>query len=136
MLTCTKAGTGYELALAKDGKTIRKATISISADGKKETVKATSFPANEQPYTITTTSERQSGGPGMSGVWKEAGLYRFARDRCTEDQGDGRQRFVPGDGHAHCDGVQDGWDADECSWFRDGLDQEGRCSHSPGDVQL
>jgi len=72
MLSCTKAGTGYELALDKDGKTIRKATISISADGKKETVKSTSFPANGQPYTITTLSERQSGGPGMSGVWKEA----------------------------------------------------------------
>ncbi len=71
MLTCTKAGTGYEISVAKDGKTIRKATVSLSADGKKRTVKTTRFPAGDKPYTMTTTSERQSGGPGMNGVWKE-----------------------------------------------------------------
>src|SRR5215469_2153405 len=71
MLTCAKAGTGYELAIAKDGKTIQKVSASISADGKKRTVKATSFPPDEKPFTITSTYVRQSGGPGMSGVWKE-----------------------------------------------------------------
>jgi len=71
MVTCTKASTGYEISVAKDGKTIRKATASLSADGKTRTVKSTVFPSDGQPYSVTTTSERQSGGPGYSGVWKE-----------------------------------------------------------------
>jgi len=74
MLTCTKAGTGYELALAKDGNTIYKATSSISADGKKRTVKSTGFPKDGKPYTITATWERQSDGSSMNGIWKEVSV--------------------------------------------------------------
>jgi hypothetical protein len=70
MLTCTKAGMGYELTLAKDGKTLQNVSASISADGKKRTVKATSFPPNDKPLTITSIYDLQS-GDRMNGVWKE-----------------------------------------------------------------
>jgi hypothetical protein len=67
--TCTKAAGSYEISLAKDGKTIRKTTIALSADGKRTT--RTAHVLGDEPYTITTVSERQSGGPGYGGVWKE-----------------------------------------------------------------
>jgi hypothetical protein len=70
-VTCTKAGTGYTISVAKGGKTIRKTAVTLSADGKKRTSKTERFPAEGKPYTMTSISERQSGGPGMSGVWKE-----------------------------------------------------------------
>ena len=71
MLTCTKAGTGYVLDLTKDGKRVRKSTLSVSADGKTRTSKNERFPAGEKPYTITGIAKRVSGGPGMAGEWKE-----------------------------------------------------------------
>jgi hypothetical protein len=70
MLTCTKTGTGYEGTIAKDGNVIYKYTSSISADSKNLTVKRTGFPKDDKPYTITTTYERQSDGPGLNGAWK------------------------------------------------------------------
>ena len=69
MVTCTKAASGYEISVAKDGKTIRKTTIALSADGKRTT--RTAHVLSGEPYTVTTISERQSGGPGYGGVWKE-----------------------------------------------------------------
>jgi hypothetical protein len=69
MVTCTKGASGYELSVAKDGKTIRKTTISLSADGKRTT--RTAHILSPEAYTITSVNERQSGGPGYSGVWKE-----------------------------------------------------------------
>jgi len=71
MLTCTKMGTGYVLDLTKDGKRVRKTTLSVSADGKTRTSKNERFPAGEKPYTITGIAKRVSGGPGMAGEWKE-----------------------------------------------------------------
>lgn len=71
MMTCTKAGTGYDLVITKDGKTVRKANISLSADGKKRIAKNERFPSDGKPFTMTMTSVRVSGGPGMNGVWKE-----------------------------------------------------------------
>jgi hypothetical protein len=80
MLTCTKAGTGYEIAIAKDGKTIVNGTSSVSADGRKLTVKRTRQSSDGKPYTFTSTYVRQSGGPGMNGVWKEV---NFAESQDT-----------------------------------------------------
>jgi hypothetical protein len=71
MLTCTKSGMGYAIDLSKDGKTLRKTMLSVSADGKTRTAKNEVFPTDDKPFTNTTTSERVSGGPGMAGVWKE-----------------------------------------------------------------
>ncbi len=71
MLTCTKSGTGYAIELGKDGKTVRKTMLSVSADGKTRTTKNERFPSDAKPYTITTISKRVSGGPGMAGEWTE-----------------------------------------------------------------
>jgi hypothetical protein len=70
-LTCTKSADGYAIAASKDGKTTRKTTISISGDGKTRTSKSEIFPADGEPYTMTTISRRVSGGPGPAGEWKE-----------------------------------------------------------------
>ncbi len=69
--TCTKSGTGYSIVVTKDGKTVRKTMLSVSADGKTRTSKNERFPSDEKPFTITVISERVSGGPGMAGEWKE-----------------------------------------------------------------
>ena len=70
-LTCTKTATGYDIKATKDGKTIRKTSISVSADGKTRTAKNEIFPAAGQPFTMTSVSKRVSGGPGAAGEWKE-----------------------------------------------------------------
>jgi len=71
MLTCTKSGMVYAIELSKDGKTLRKTMLSVSADGKTRTAKNERFPTDDKPFTTTTTAVRVSGGPGMAGVWKE-----------------------------------------------------------------
>jgi hypothetical protein len=71
MLTCTKSGSGYAVVVTKDGKTVRKTMLSVSADGKTRTSKNERFPSDDKPYTITVISKRVSGGPGMAGEWKE-----------------------------------------------------------------
>jgi hypothetical protein len=71
-LTCTKSTNGYELTVRKDGKTTRKTTLSLADGGKKRISKSQVFPPNGAPYTMTMTSNRVSGGPGLAGVWKEA----------------------------------------------------------------
>jgi hypothetical protein len=70
-VTCTKSADGYAITASKDDKPIRKATISISGDGKTRTVKSEIFPADGELYTMTTISRRVSGGPGPAGEWKE-----------------------------------------------------------------
>ncbi len=78
--TCTKTATGYMATVSENGKVILKANVSISADGKTRTVKAERFPSGEKPFTVTTTSKRVSGGPGMDGVWREV---KFVESRET-----------------------------------------------------
>jgi len=70
-LTCTKSADGYAIASSKDGKPTRKTTISISDDGKTRTSQSEIFPADGESYTMTSISERESGGPGPAGEWKE-----------------------------------------------------------------
>ncbi len=79
-LTCTKSGMGYAIDLSKDGKTLRKTTLSVSADGKTRTAKNEVFPTDDKPFTAITTAERVSGGPWMAGVWKET---KFVQSRDT-----------------------------------------------------
>lgn len=71
MTTCTKSGSGYAITVTKDGKTTRKAMISVSADGKTRTSKSQIFPPDGPPFTMTAVSTRVSGGPGLTGQWKE-----------------------------------------------------------------
>jgi hypothetical protein len=71
ILTCTKSADGYAIAASKDGKTTRKTAISISGDGKTRTSKSEVFPADGEPFTMTTISERVLGGPGLAGEWTE-----------------------------------------------------------------
>ena len=80
-VTCVKDGTGYKLTTTKDGKVIRKLTVTLSADGKKQVRASERFPADGRPYTITTTAVRVSGGPGMDGVWRETAFQE------TQDTG-------------------------------------------------
>ena len=72
MTTCTKSGSGYALTVTKNGKTLRKITVSVSADGKTGTRKQEVFPPDGSPsFTMTSVATRVSGGPGMAGKWKE-----------------------------------------------------------------
>jgi hypothetical protein len=71
MLTCTKSADGYAITASKDGTTTRKTTVSVSADDKTRTSESEFSPADGDPYTMTSISERISGGPGPAGEWKE-----------------------------------------------------------------
>ena len=71
MLTCTKSADGYAITASKDSKTTRKTAISISGDGQTRTSKSEVFPVDGEPFTMTTISERVSGGPGPAGDWRE-----------------------------------------------------------------
>jgi hypothetical protein len=70
--TCTKAGTGYDLVNARDGKTLSKVKVEPSADGQTmtRTVDVTP-PDGTSPYTMTFVSKKVSGGDGAPTVWKE-----------------------------------------------------------------
>ena len=69
--TCTRNGSGYQVDTTKTGEPTVKATISLSSDGNMMTRKAMISPPGGAPFSITTTSKRVSGGPGVSGTWKE-----------------------------------------------------------------
>jgi hypothetical protein len=71
MTACVKTATGYLLTITKDGKTTRKVTVSVAADGKTRTSKSQVFPPGGPEFTMTTVSTRVSGGPGPAGEWKE-----------------------------------------------------------------
>jgi hypothetical protein len=74
--TCTKDGTGYDLENSRDGKTVSKVKVAVSADGKTTTRTAEVIPSDgSSPFTITTTSKRIAGsGTGAAGTWKETGF--------------------------------------------------------------
>jgi len=74
MVTCAKTGDGYTIDATRDGKTVSNVTVSISPDGKTLTRTAKISPPDDSPYTMTSTSDRVSGGPGFSGVWKQTGV--------------------------------------------------------------
>jgi translation initiation factor IF-1 len=78
MTTCTKTAHGYDLASTKDGKQVRKGDVTLSSDGSTMTRKMEFFPADEDPYTMSSTSKRVSGGPGASGEWKEVSFNESA----------------------------------------------------------
>lgn len=69
--TCNKSGNAYELENTRDGKPVSKVKIELSPDGKKMTRTIDVTPADDSPFSITSTSKRVSGGPGISGTWKE-----------------------------------------------------------------
>ena len=69
--TCTKDGTGYALENTRDGKTVSKAKVEISADGNNSTRTIDVMPPDGDPYTITLVSRKVSGGNGAPTVWKE-----------------------------------------------------------------
>jgi hypothetical protein len=71
MVTCTKSDKGYTVDVSKDGKKVRETMISVSSDGKTRTAKSKYYPSGDKPYTMTTISDRVSGGPGMAGDWKQ-----------------------------------------------------------------
>jgi hypothetical protein len=70
MTSCTKAGTGYVVTVDRDGKRVRKSEVTLSADGKTRTVRS-AITMPDANYTVTSVAKRVSGGPGMSGEWKE-----------------------------------------------------------------
>lgn len=69
--TCTRSGSSYQVDTTKSGDAQVKATVSLSNDGNMMTRKAVISPPAGDPYTVTTLSKRLSGGPGVSGTWKE-----------------------------------------------------------------
>jgi hypothetical protein len=68
---CTKAGSGYQVESNRNGKLASKVKIELAQDGNTRTATARVFPEGAAPFTRTITSKRVSGGPGLSGVWKE-----------------------------------------------------------------
>lgn len=72
--TCHKSAAGYELENTRDGKPISKVKIEISSDGKKITQTRDIVPPDGSPFTLTSASTRISGGPGLSGTWKETAI--------------------------------------------------------------
>jgi hypothetical protein len=71
MVSCTKSGESYMLDVTRDGKQVRKTTISLSSDGKTRTSKSDVTPADgSKPYTMTMVSTRVSGS-NADGMWKE-----------------------------------------------------------------
>lgn len=78
--TCHKSAEGYELENSRDGKPVSKTKLEISSDGKAITRTLEIMPPDgSSPYTITATSRRISGGPGLSGTWQESAI-RTSRD--------------------------------------------------------
>jgi hypothetical protein len=71
MTSCVMSGGECALEVTKDGKMVRKATISISADGKTRSTKAQIFPPDASPYMVTSESKRVGSGTGMAGRWQE-----------------------------------------------------------------
>jgi len=78
--TCNKSGNGYELENTRDGKLISKVKIEISPDGRQTTRTVDVTPPDGGPYTITSTSKRLSGGPGLAGTWKETSFKESQDD--------------------------------------------------------
>jgi len=72
--TCNKVGTGYELENSRNDKTVSKVKIEVSPDGKTLTRTANITPPEGDPFTITTTSKKVSGGKTGPVVWKETGF--------------------------------------------------------------
>lgn len=73
--TCNKSAAGYELVNTRDGKQTSKETIGISPDGKKITRTSDFKSPGGAPNFATATSKRISGGPGLSGTWKETAVH-------------------------------------------------------------
>jgi hypothetical protein len=86
MVTCTRTGSSFEVDTTRNGSPTRNMAMSVSVDGKSLTRTAKIFPPDDSPYTMTMTSTRVSGGPGVAGAWKQvdvsesqdAGLLTFA----------------------------------------------------------
>jgi hypothetical protein len=77
--TCHQSAEGYELENTRDGKPVSKEKLEISSDGKTITRTLEITPPGGSPYTIIATSRRISGGPGLSGTWKETAI-KTSRD--------------------------------------------------------
>jgi len=67
-VTCVKTPTGYTVTTSKDGKPISKNHVGVV--GATMTRKIDFTPADDAPYSMTFTSKRVSGGPGVAGVWE------------------------------------------------------------------
>ena len=77
--TCRQSAEGYELENTRDGKPLSNEKLEISPDGKTVTRTHEVMAPDVTPFTVTATSTRVSGGPGLSGTWKESGI-RTSRD--------------------------------------------------------
>jgi hypothetical protein len=71
-ITCVKTATGYTVTAAKGGKVLSKNRVSVV--GSTMTRKIDYTPAEGAPYSMSFTSKRVSGGPGVAGVWKPTGF--------------------------------------------------------------
>jgi hypothetical protein len=68
---CTKSGSGYEVKSNRNGKLSYEVKIELAKDGNTRTSTLKLFPEGAAPFTRIITAQRVSGGPGLSGVWKE-----------------------------------------------------------------
>jgi hypothetical protein len=67
-----KSATGYTVTNTKDGKPVSKNHVSVV--GSTLTRKIDYTPEGDAPYSMSFTSKRVSGGPGVAGVWKPTGF--------------------------------------------------------------
>ena len=77
--TCHKSAAGYVLENTRDGKPISEEKVEMSSDGKTITRTLDVTPPGGSPDIVTATSRRISGGPGLSGTWKEIAI-KTSRD--------------------------------------------------------
>lgn len=71
MYTCTKSATGYQIETSRAGKKVRKTDLALSRDEKTMTRTSETFPAQGEPFTMTTNSKRVSDGKGFAGEWQQ-----------------------------------------------------------------
>jgi hypothetical protein len=74
MTTCVKAGSGFRVTTARDGKTLSVVSMAVAPGGKKMMRVAKNTPPDDAPYTMTLTYDRVGSGSGMAGMWKETGF--------------------------------------------------------------
>ena len=77
--TCHKSAAGYELENTREGKPVSEERVEVSSDGKTITRTLDMTPPGGSPDIITASSRRISGGPGLSGTWKEIAI-KTSRD--------------------------------------------------------
>ena len=75
---CTRTSNGYVLESTKDGKVVRRATLTNMPGGPVTSRKVEMFPADGPPVSTLDTSKKLPGGNGATTLWKETSFTESA----------------------------------------------------------